>query len=56
MLMIAYFIFRFLIEFIRAEPVVFAGLTIFQIISIGIIIYLARSNIKNLIFNQKNYV
>ncbi|MDD5031659.1 MAG: prolipoprotein diacylglyceryl transferase [Patescibacteria group bacterium] len=55
MLMISYFIFRFFVEFIRVEPVIFAGLTIFQIISIGVIIYLTRGNIKNLIFKQKTY-
>jgi phosphatidylglycerol---prolipoprotein diacylglyceryl transferase len=46
-LMISYFVFRFFIEFIRVEPVVFAGLTLFQIISIGVIIYLVRGNIIN---------
>lgn len=45
MLMIGYFTFRFVIEFIRVEPVVFAGLTIFQLISIGAIVYLARHEI-----------
>jgi len=55
LLMISYFIFRFLIEFIRVEPVVFVGLTIFQIISIGAIIYLARDNIINLIIKLKSY-
>lgn len=54
-LMISYFIFRFFIEFIRVEQVVFVGLTSFQIISIGVIIYLVRENIKNLIFKQKPY-
>jgi phosphatidylglycerol:prolipoprotein diacylglycerol transferase len=44
-LMISYFVFRFFIEFIRVEPVVFAGLTVFQIISIVVVIYLARDNI-----------
>ena len=44
-LMLAYFIFRFLIEYIRVEPIVFAGMTIFQLISIGVIIYLARADI-----------
>ena len=50
-LMISYFVFRFLIEFIRVEPVVFVGLTAFQIISIGVIIYLIRSDIKNFFIN-----
>jgi phosphatidylglycerol---prolipoprotein diacylglyceryl transferase len=45
-LMISYFTFRFFLEFIRVEPVVFAGLTLFQIISIGVIIYLVRGSIK----------
>ncbi len=53
-LMTAYFIFRFLIEFIRVEPVTFVGLTIFQIISIGVIIYLMREDIINL-FKRKSY-
>ena len=50
-LMISYFTFRFFIEYIRVEPVVFAGLTIFQIISLGVIVYLSRDNFKN-IFNR----
>lgn len=54
-LMISYFIFRFFIEFIRVEDVAFFGLTSFQIISIGVIIYLTRDNIKNLIFKAKIY-
>ena len=39
-LMLAYFSFRFLLEFIKDEPVTFLGLTIFQYISVVIIIYL----------------
>lgn len=39
-LMLAYFTFRFFLEFIKAEPITFAGLTIFQFISIIVIIYL----------------
>ncbi|MFH1191978.1 MAG: prolipoprotein diacylglyceryl transferase family protein [bacterium] len=54
-LMISYFVFRFFIEFIRVEPVAFAGLTVFQIISICVIIYLIRDNIINLIFKLKLY-
>lgn len=46
-LMLSYFTFRFFIEFIRVEPQVFAGLTVFQIISVGVIVYLLRDNIKN---------
>lgn len=38
-LMISYFIFRFFIEFVRVEPVVFFGLTIFQVISIIAVIF-----------------
>lgn len=55
LLMISYFIFRFFIEFIRVEQVIFVGLTSFQIISIGVILYLVRDNIKNLIFKSKLY-
>jgi phosphatidylglycerol---prolipoprotein diacylglyceryl transferase len=39
-LMLAYFSFRFLLEFIKDEPIMFLGLTIFQYISIVVIIYL----------------
>lgn len=38
-LMINYFTFRFLIEFIRVEPIIFVGLTFFQIISLAVIAY-----------------
>ncbi len=54
-LMLSYFIFRFFIEFIREEGVVFIGLTVFQIISIGAIIYLIKDNIINLILKIKSY-
>jgi phosphatidylglycerol:prolipoprotein diacylglycerol transferase len=54
LLMISYFIFRFFIEFIRFEQTTFVGLTLFQIISIGVIIYLFKHNIKNLFFKQKS--
>lgn len=47
-LMLSYFTFRFFIEFIRTEPVIIAGLTVFQIISLIVIIYLVRENIKQL--------
>jgi phosphatidylglycerol:prolipoprotein diacylglycerol transferase len=43
LLMICYFAFRFLIEFIRVEPVVFAGLTSFQLISLAVILFFGRS-------------
>lgn len=38
-LMLWYFTFRFTIEFIRIEPVVFAGLTSFQLISLVVALY-----------------
>jgi len=44
-LMVSYFIFRFFIEFIRTQDVVFFGLTAFQIISLFAIIYLIRDNL-----------
>ncbi len=47
-LMVSYFTFRFCIEFIRVEPVIFAGLTVFQLISAGVIVYLIRDDIKKL--------
>ena len=50
LLMISYFLFRFFIEFIRVEQVAFMGLTSFQLISIGVIIYLIRDNIKKINF------
>ncbi len=53
-LMLAYFIFRFFIEFIRVEQIAFAGLTFFQIISLGVIIYLVRLDMKNLIIKLIN--
>jgi phosphatidylglycerol---prolipoprotein diacylglyceryl transferase len=38
-LMVSYFTFRFFIEFIRAEPVIFLGLTFFQYVSIAVILW-----------------
>jgi phosphatidylglycerol---prolipoprotein diacylglyceryl transferase len=38
-LMVSYFIFRFFIEFIRAEPIIFLGLTFFQYVSIAVVIW-----------------
>ncbi|MFA6376475.1 MAG: prolipoprotein diacylglyceryl transferase family protein [Candidatus Paceibacterota bacterium] len=54
-LMLSYFIFRFFLEFIKAEPVMFLGLTIFQHISIIVIIYLifVKEKVLNLISNKK---
>lgn len=45
LLMLCYFIFRFLIEFIRVETVVFAGLTSFQLISLAVILFFAGSSL-----------
>jgi phosphatidylglycerol---prolipoprotein diacylglyceryl transferase len=50
-LMIAYFIYRFLVEFIRVERVAALGLTYFQIISLFVLIYLIFSE-KGLILKQ----
>jgi len=40
--MISYFAFRFFIEFIRVEKVIFLGLTFFQFVSIAAVIWFAR--------------
>jgi phosphatidylglycerol---prolipoprotein diacylglyceryl transferase len=55
LLMIAYFVYRFFVEFIRTERIAFIGLTYFQIISLFVLIYLSLS--ENCLFlNQiKNY-
>ena len=50
-LMISYFVFRFLIEFIRTEKQAFWGLSYFQIISVFVLIYLVLSE-NRLILNQ----
>ena len=50
-LMISYFVFRFLVEFIRVEKLAFIGLTYFQIISVFVLIYLFLSD-KKLVLNQ----
>jgi len=47
MLMLAYFVFRFFSEFLRVEKPAFWGLSVFQIISMGVIIYLLRDEVKN---------
>jgi prolipoprotein diacylglyceryltransferase len=39
--LLAYFIFRFFMEFIRENPLVWEGMTIYQIISILGILYIA---------------
>lgn len=48
-----YFIYRFLIEFIRVEKVVFLGLTVFQLAALGVLIYLNRFWIKDTFFQVK---
>jgi len=55
-LMLAYFSFRFLLEFIKDEPVTFLGLTIFQYISVIVIIYLIfiKEKLLNIIFLKKH--
>jgi phosphatidylglycerol---prolipoprotein diacylglyceryl transferase len=45
-LMIWYFIFRFLVEFIRVERIAFWHLTYFQIIATFVLLYLALDDIK----------
>lgn len=52
-LMVAYFTFRFFIEFMRAGDVFLFGLTAFQIVSLIAIIYLIRDNIVNLFLKRK---
>jgi phosphatidylglycerol---prolipoprotein diacylglyceryl transferase len=54
-LAISYFIFRFFIEFIRVEKPVFYSLTAFQLISLGVIIYLVKDNIASLFLKSKLY-
>ncbi|MCL2652147.1 MAG: prolipoprotein diacylglyceryl transferase [Candidatus Azobacteroides sp.] len=50
-LMLAYFIFRFLVEFIREERVAVFHFTYFQLISIFVILYLLFAD-KRLVLNQ----
>ena len=54
-LMLAYFSFRFLLEFIKDEPVTLLGLTIFQYISIIVVVYLLflKEKLLFFIFNKK---
>jgi phosphatidylglycerol---prolipoprotein diacylglyceryl transferase len=52
---LGYFIFRFFIEFVRAEPPALAGLTVFQIISIGAIIYLGRERLAGLMRGREQH-
>lgn len=54
-LMVAYFSYRFLVEFIKAEPAVFFHLTVFQYISVGVIIYLLRDRWLKLFSKRQTY-
>jgi len=54
-LMLSYFTFRFFIEFIRVEKAAFWGLTVFQLSSLAVIIYLNRGLILNRARKQKAY-
>ena len=53
--MLSYFTFRFFIEFIRVEKPAFWGLTVFQLISLAVIIYLNRGLLLNSVRKQKAY-
>jgi phosphatidylglycerol---prolipoprotein diacylglyceryl transferase len=55
-LMVSYFVFRFLVEFIRVEPAVLVGLTSFQIISVGVILYLVRQDVPKFFRKLNTYV
>lgn len=55
-LMISYFTFRFFIEFIRVENVIFAGMTAFQLTAIGAIVYLLRDYYLPLFVKERLYV
>jgi phosphatidylglycerol:prolipoprotein diacylglycerol transferase len=54
-LMISYFIFRFFIEFIRVEGEFIFGFSVFQVIAIGVIMYVLRSDIKKVIILFRMY-
>lgn len=56
LLMVSYFTFRFVIEFIRVEPVTLAGLTTFQFISVVVILYLVKNNVVVTFIKVKKYV
>lgn len=51
LLMVAYFLFRFFIEFLRTERFAFWGLTYYQIISVFVLLYLLLSE-KGIIIKQ----
>lgn len=48
-LMLGYFIFRFFNEFLRTEPVVFFGLTFYQVVSVFVIFYFIFGDLKKFI-------
>lgn len=52
-LMIYYFTFRFFIEFIRVEKIVFLGLTLFQLISLVVVIYFFGVKLKTFVDKRK---
>lgn len=43
---LSYFVFRFIIEFIRENPIVWLGLTIYQILSLGVVAFIAVGMIR----------
>jgi len=53
-LMISYFAFRFFIEFIRVEEVIFLGLTLFQWISFFVIVYFTLSFLIRFIKSKRH--
>lgn len=55
LLMTSYFTFRFFVEFIRVEKPAFWNLSVFQLISLAVIIYLNRGLILNRARKQKAY-
>lgn len=44
---LAYFIFRFFIEFIRINPVIWLGLTIYQMLSVAVMIFMGYKIVKD---------
>jgi Prolipoprotein diacylglyceryltransferase len=54
-LMIAYFVFRFMVEFIRTERLAFWGLSYFQLISVFVLVYLILCDNKQVVHQIKRY-
>lgn len=54
-LMVAYFCYRFLVEFIKVEPATYFHFTVFQYISVGVIIYLLRDSVRHLFSKRQTY-